>query len=357
MDFRNLHAVNNVEEGQKLVTLIDPEPGTDGTDVHGEVVKAPAPKSLKLPKGENTTIVDDQHLIAAKEGHISRKNDKINVMQLYKVKGDVDFNTGNIDFVGNVFIEGNVNEGFEVIAGGDIHVRGNVEAAHLKSDGDILINKTYLGHNKLKIECAGNFRARSVQNGSVKSEGDIIITDSVMHSKLTSHGKIAIEGQRGVVVGGTIRATKEVKANIIGSRMGTKTDIKIGVNPEIRFQIDSLEDEIEEHKENYSKTIKAIELLDKIKSQTGNLSDDRQQMYKRLIKTKATLKQTIDEKQASIEALTEELHGFNNGKVIASRKIFPGVHITINHRQITIDQLHNRASFKIKDGELTRYSV
>lgn len=357
MDFRNLHAVNNVEAGQRLVTLIEAEPGTDGIDVHGKTVNPPKPKTLKLPKGENTEIVDEQHLIASKEGHISRKNDKINVLQLYKVKGDVDFNTGNIDFVGNVFVEGNVTEGFEIIAGGDIHVRGNVEAAHLKSDGDILVNKTYLGHNKNKIECAGNFRARSVQNGAVKAKGDIIITDSVMHSKLTSHGKIKIEGQRGVVVGGTIRATTEVKANIIGSRMGTKTHIKVGVNPEIRFQIDTLADEIEEHKENYSKAIKAIELLDKIKSQKGTLSDDRQQMYKSLINTKTTLKKTIDDKQRTIDELTEELQGFNHGKVIASRKIFPGVHITINHRQITIDQLHNRASFKIKDGELTRYSV
>ena len=40
----------------------------------------------------------------------------INVFPIYEVNGDVDYHTGNIDFVGTVVIRGNVLTGFRIRA-------------------------------------------------------------------------------------------------------------------------------------------------------------------------------------------------------------------------------------------------
>ena len=53
----------------------------------------------------------------------------INVFPIYEVNGDVDYHTGNIDFVGTVVIRGNVLTGFRIRAAGDIRIVGGVEGA------------------------------------------------------------------------------------------------------------------------------------------------------------------------------------------------------------------------------------
>lgn len=48
---------------------------------------------------------------------------------LFYVYGDVDFNVGNIDFLGDVHISGDVREDFVVHATGTVTVDGLVEGA------------------------------------------------------------------------------------------------------------------------------------------------------------------------------------------------------------------------------------
>ncbi|MDZ7672988.1 MAG: FapA family protein [Halanaerobiales bacterium] len=148
MDFHDLDIVNNVNEGEKLVSKKEAVFGEVGKNIAGAEISPKEPKDPSLPKGENTKINENDELVSTAVGHVSYINEKVSVQKVYKVKGDVDFKTGNIDFVGNVFIEGNVTEGFEVKAKGEIHVRGNVEASHLLSEGDIIINKNFIGKSK-----------------------------------------------------------------------------------------------------------------------------------------------------------------------------------------------------------------
>ena len=74
--------------------------------------------------------------------------EKINVFPVYEVNGDVDYNTGNIDFVGTIVIRGNVRSGFKVKADGDIRIIGSVEGAELEAAGSIEISAGIIGQNK-----------------------------------------------------------------------------------------------------------------------------------------------------------------------------------------------------------------
>ena len=45
------------------------------------------------------------------------KDNKISVMALYEIPGDVNLSTGNLDFIGTIIVRGDVKDGFKVFAG------------------------------------------------------------------------------------------------------------------------------------------------------------------------------------------------------------------------------------------------
>jgi len=357
IDFHDLGIINNVEEGKKLVTKIEAKPGEEGKNIEGKTLKPKSPKNVKLPKGENTKITEDNTLIATEVGHVSYNQDKVNVITIYKVKGDVDFNTGNINFKGSVFIEGNVTEGFEVKAKGDIHVRGNVEACELISGGDVIINKNFIAKNKGKIECEGDLKAQSIQNGQVNCKGDIYIKDAIMHSNINSAGSVELTGHKGLIVGGEVRATKTIKANIIGSSLATKTIVSAGIDPETRRKRDAAESILSECKSSYLKTVKAINILGKIKKQQGGLPKQKADMYSRLIETKSDLKEKIEKNDEIVKDLTEKINSAVKGKIMVKRKLYPGVKIQIGKYKTEIDETHTRTVFKVDGGELRSFAL
>ena len=357
IDFHDLDIVNNVEAGTKLVTKIESEPGEAGKNIEGKKIEPEPPKEVSLPKGENTEITDDNTLISTEEGHISYEQDKVNVVTVYKVKGDVDFNTGNIDFIGSVFVEGNVTEGFEIKAEGDIQVRGNVEGAHLKSAGNIVINKNFIAKNKGEIECEGDFKTKSIQNGKVICKGDIYVKDAIMHSTIHSAGEINLTGHKGLIVGGEVRATKEINANIIGSSLATKTTVSSGIDPHTRNRFKEAKETLSKSKSNYLKTVKGINILNNMKEKHGELPQDKEDMLERLKETKKDLKEKIDTNEEIVNELSDKIHNATKGKIVAKRKIYPGVKIQIGSYQDDVDEVHTRTVFKVKDGELSRFGL
>lgn len=357
MDFHDLDIVDNIEAGTKLVTKIESEPGEDGKNIEGKKISPEPPKEVSLPKGENTKITEDNTLISTEEGHLSYQEDKVNIQTVYKVKGDVDFNTGNIDFIGSVFVEGNVTEGFEIKAEGDIHVRGNVEGAHLESEGDIIINKNFIAKNKGEIECEGDFKTKSIQNGKVICKGDVYIKDAIMHSTVHSAGEVKLTGHKGLIVGGEVRATKEINANIIGSSLATKTTVSSGIDPHTRRRFKEAKETLSKSKSNYLKTVKGLNLLKEMKEKNGELPKDKEDMLKRLKETKRDLKEKIDSNEEIVNELSDKVHNASEGKIVANRKIYPGVKIEIGSYQENVDEVHTRTVFKVKDGELSRFGL
>ncbi|MFW6030234.1 MAG: DUF342 domain-containing protein, partial [Halanaerobiales bacterium] len=187
MDYFNLGLITNVEPGDVLVNKEDPVTGEPGTGVDGETIEPSKPKDVKLPKGKNTELKDDYTLIAKDAGQVViNDRGKVEVLPIYEIRGDVDLSTGNIDFVGNVKINGNVTEGFKVRADGNVEVRGNVSIADIDAGGNVIIHHGFVGKNKSVIRAKGDVKVKFVENAKIITDKNIYVTDAVMHSKLTA---------------------------------------------------------------------------------------------------------------------------------------------------------------------------
>ncbi|MDN5337963.1 MAG: uncharacterized protein PWQ20_1033 [Thermotogaceae bacterium] len=137
IDFHEFQTINVVRAGQIIAEKIPATPGKKGKDVFGNDIEPKPGRDIKLLAGENVEILDDTKVVATADGLPEYKDGKFSVKKSLKIRGDIDYSTGNINFPGDISIDGNVRDGFTVKAEGNIHINGIIEAATVVAKGDI----------------------------------------------------------------------------------------------------------------------------------------------------------------------------------------------------------------------------
>jgi uncharacterized protein (DUF342 family) len=196
VDFRELNLIQSAEKGQVLCTLIPPVPGVPGKTVYGTDLPALDGKPVPMPKGRNVVVSDDgATLLANISGQISYIDGKVSVFATYEVQADVDNSTGNINFIGNVSVRGNVLSGFVIEAGGNVEVLGVVEGAVIKAGGDIILRRGMQGMGKGVLVSGGDIIARYIENSNIEARNDIK-AEAIMHSNVKCGNKLELSGRK-----------------------------------------------------------------------------------------------------------------------------------------------------------------
>ena len=351
LDFYNLDLVVNVNKGDLLVTKKPPIPGVPGIKVTGEKIPPQPGKDVKLPKGKNVEISGDGlSLLAGIDGQVKTETDKVSVLPIYTVEGDVNLETGNIDFIGNVIVNGNVQEGFSVKADGDIEVKGNVSAATLEASGDIKVHKGFKGKQKGLLRADGDIEIGFIENGQVISKGNLIVKGAIMHSSVVAKMDIIVEG-KGLIVGGTIQAGNDVEARVIGSHLATTTKITAGENPELRQQIEQIEIDIDGVEENLEKVVKGMSVLTKAKKY-GRLKPEKVKMLEQFEDTKGHLEKQLKQLKEQREMLSTQLKEQKSGRVKVQERVHPGVVINIGQAGMRVKDTVSHSAFVYDEGEV-----
>ena len=147
IDYKAIGTVQGVEKGQVLAILHSGKNGDDGIDISGKVVKTKIAKKITLGVGEGCKITDGCSVEATTEGRPSSMGSTFFVYKTHKITGDVDIKTGNIQFVGDIIISGNVQEGMKVEAGNSILVNNNVAESEITASGDIVVKGNVIHSN------------------------------------------------------------------------------------------------------------------------------------------------------------------------------------------------------------------
>jgi len=192
-------------------------------------VKEPA-KGYK--KGDNLiqSGFDPRAFLAALDGCVRLEKNKVSVLPIAMVNGDVDLDYGNIDFNGTVHVTGSVKPGFKVKAASDIIVDKDVEDAQLFAGGSIIVKLGVVGKESVKLVAGGEVKARFMQNAKVEARKSVIIEDSIINCDIVSYDSIVVNSPTGKIIGGKLTALNEVKASVIGTQNETSTNISVGRN-------------------------------------------------------------------------------------------------------------------------------
>lgn len=244
VDYASLNLVQNVEEGGVICRILPPELGVPGRTVQDEEIPAKNGKTAVAPKGRNTVLSEDGgKLLAAKTGHVEFNGRTFQVKPVLEIGGNVDFSTGNINFLGDVHIHGDVCAGFEVRAMGNITVEGVVEACTVEAGEDLIMVKGAQGGNQAVLRANHSMFAKYLENCCVYAR-ERLQTDCIINCDVYCDGSVEVCSGRGTVIGGSIRAAHEVNASVVGARSECHTDIVLGGLPCQKFDCELLVREI-----------------------------------------------------------------------------------------------------------------
>jgi uncharacterized protein (DUF342 family) len=344
----------NVRQGQEIAVKHPATAGKDGTSVLGTTIKAVPGKDVAFPIGGGLNVSEDGLLLtAAIDGRLQKKDKKLSVLPELEVKGDVDFSIGNIDFTGSVKILGAVREGFRVVAAGSIEIKEMVEGAHVESSNDIVIIGGVRGMNKGRIIAGGKVVAGFADQAYIRSRADIEIKNSVFHSDVAAQYNVTVMGaQKSQIAGGKIQAGVAVICQTLGSEMGTKTEVIVGVPPEQAERRKELLTLISQHSENIDKLEASLGFLKK-QELAGTLEDGKRALMATATKSKFQLQSSLKAMVDELKEIEERLELTRSRGVVRVKNIcYPGVIITLRGFAYVVREAVKYAAFVFDNGEV-----
>ncbi len=359
VDFREIGLIQTVKAGDILARKIATNKSVPGITVTGQSIPAIDGKDVALSKGKNVLLNNDgTELTAAVKGQIIWDGSKIEVDPVCKIKGDVCFETGNIYFNGALIIDGNVHEGFVVKADDDIEIKGNVEKAYVESlEGNITVQGGIVGVGQDNIRAQGKITAKFVQNASLCARGDVIATEFILHSKVDSGGSVFVtKGKKGAIIGGKIRATKDICAKTIGNVAETATIIQVGIDPEIREEMNSIVHDLQNAQEELKKAVININTLRAMKERSGCLSPEKEEAYQFARSMQIAMTSEIKYLKQRSENIQKEVEFLKGGKIGAMEYIYPHVKITIVKTEYELKEIKKNICFYSRLGSITSSS-
>ncbi|CFX66537.1 Protein of unknown function DUF342 [Syntrophomonas zehnderi OL-4] len=358
VDYRELGLVHNVKKGEVLAERIPPLPGIKGTNVLGKELMPRNGRDFPLPRGKNTVCNEDNtKLYSVIDGHITMVDRKLQVQPVFELNGDVDYSSGNIDFVGNVIIRGSVMSGFTVKAAGDIEITGFIEGAEVIAEGNIQVKGGIKSSYKGLVKAGQNISARFVENSKLEAGQDILIREAIMQSFVRAGGNVMVSDRKATIVGGVIQASHTVEAKIIGSQLATQTIIEVGVNPYHREEYQKLvksRNETKKHLDNLSNNLQIY--------QRGGINPQDMPERKRLtiiamLDEYKKVRQELGEKEARLKILEEGFQRVSTARVRALEVAYPGVKISIGSSVYAINDTTRFAQFILEDEEVRLTSL
>jgi uncharacterized protein (DUF342 family) len=259
------------------------------------------------------------------------------------IKENVDVSTGNVDFIGNVLVKGNVAENFTVKSKKNVTVNGSAMSATIIADGNIDIS---LGSVNSDIVAQGDVKLGFCESSKVECQGNFS-SQSVIAGEVYCGGFFNATGGRGVVFGGKHTAIAGFTANIIGSESYTKTQVTLGNSAVLTEEKLELTNKIRDLEERTKKLLQVAEVLQEHKKSIGPLSADREAMLTTAIRSRFTFQREIKMLSMRISEIEKELDSVTDQNIYVNQHIWPGVTVRIGTELLIVD----RHMTKIKIGK------
>lgn len=357
VNFKELNQIHNVIKGEPLAQKMPPERGKAGKTLFGRYLEAKNGKDIRLPLGKNVELdKDGVTIIASINGRVIYEAERISVEPVLELDA-VNIKTGNIDFLGTVVVKGNVEDGYDVKAAGNIEVNGTVGQSHLKSEyGDIIVSQGIFGHDVGVIQAGKSLWAKFIQSAKVEVEEFCIVSDSIMNSEVTAMKRIILNGKKAQITGGHLFATEEICAKNIGSPGGgTETILEVGFDPRLKQRLAEIQDEQNQLMRELEETDNNIVTLENFKKQRRTLVKEKQEQLDNLKKRKEEITSKSEEYSTEVEQILQRMHELKVfGKVKASGTVYSGVKIYVRDVVDEVRQEAKNVTFYFENGFVRR---
>ncbi len=347
IDYTALDFVHNVEKGEVICKITPPVPGVPGRTVKNEKIPARAGKKAPVPKGRNTELSPDESvLVASVTGHVEFVGRAFQVKPVMEIRTNVDYSTGNINFLGDVHIYGDVCSGFTVRAMGNVTVDGVVEAATIEAGGNLIVVKGIKGDGRAVIRAHRSIFTKYMENCVVCTKENLQ-TDCIIQSVVYSDEEVQVTSGRGIIVGAKVQAGSVVRANIVGARNHCLTAITLGGNPSEDFEYENLVEEIKLLEQDYEK----LERQPDSPARLRNLPMIRMKLSvgRNKLKQLEEMRTAAAQKAAAEEDKKEKEQ---DGRQLVCGIAYPGTEVRMDDAVLRLDQEAQPCTAILEDGRI-----
>lgn len=349
VDFKDLNLFQNIQKDDIICEIIPPTNGTDGYDVKGRTLTGKKGKDARVPAGRHTVLSQDKlFLLSESNGHIIFENGRFQVEEKLVISHDVDMSVGNLDFVGDIIIHGDVLNGFEVKAEGSVFVKGMVEGAKIIAGKDIEIGKGMNGNRQGVLRAQGNVKCTFLENSTIYT-GGFIHAESIVCCDVFCDNTVSVRYGKGVIIGGNIMAMHLIEARIIGSKANRETAITLGVMPHVVTEKKEVEKELKTVKDTLEKLEKNINYLKSLTS----LSPEKEAILRQLVGQRDLYKNSDWELAERLQELELKISDNKNCRIKCDT-LYPPTRITINGQMSLISYMAYKCNIYLSsENEVT----
>ena len=349
VDYSAYSDISMAKEGDKLAMYHPAVASVDGVTVRGTGVVAKPGRELAKLKGRNLAVSPDGIYTAGIDGLISYDADdnRLNVTDMLVIEGDVSVNTGDVRFIGDIYVKGNILTGMTVKSEkGGITVDGYVEGATLVAKKDIVLKNGMQGNGRGKVACSGTVSGKFFEQTVVDAQGSVN-ANSIMNCDISSGEDVIVSGRLGVIVGGHVSAIRRVEATMIGNMAEAPTKIWAGIAGDLFSMLSQIEKQIHEAEAEVAKLTQGIAKADAIleKEQEPEKLEMFRKRKMEIVRAKVERDARIIELQKKKEELLINMEKANAAKVIIQKNIFPGCSITINGVSAVVTETYRHVEY------------
>ena len=327
VDFRQDIQMQPIRKGAAICLIQPPVEGTDGSDVTGQVLPCPQPDSACIPQGENTVVSRNGHaLTASVDGILYTEDGRFCVQEETVIDGDLEQLQEPFKVSGDLYVQGNVDGGADIVASGDIVIKGKVGEARITSTGGtIRIQQGVYGTDgSTFLSAAHQVQSPMVERAEVNA-GTGVIAETIVSSTIHCDSSVYAMTGRGMITGSLIRTGDSILCLQIGNLAGDRNRFSVGYPPHSPESWNQLRAELAETKSTVKKLLANITDL---RRKGSRISDVEKSVLERLMEQRNLYVEKQTELTAELSILDEVLRKKSSGR-IQCEKLHPFLEVQI----------------------------
>jgi uncharacterized protein (DUF342 family) len=178
----------------------------------------------------------------------------------------------------------------------------------------------------------------------VRAKGDIVLGQSLRHSDVRTTGAVKVTERKGAIAGGKVFATCGILANELGSELGTRTELVVGVDTSKLELLEALEKKIDEFEKELRRVDTqlgpAVEQSKKTELHAGKKS-----WIAKLLTQRAGIVEERDKVADARSKLMSEMRADLTAKVRVMGKVYPGVVVRIGEATYSVGDPKHDVTF------------
>ncbi len=152
-------------------------------------------------------------------GRFTLEGDVFDVSDSLELDGGVGYGTGNLFFPGSVVVKGVVSDGFKLVAGAGITVKGPLDASEVMCHGDLVCEGGVIGKKPGLVRVGGTVKALFVEHCQVEALGTITISKALLHTTVKTNGDLNLE-EGGRIVASNVWVRGNLHCGQLGGENG-----------------------------------------------------------------------------------------------------------------------------------------